>query len=477
MKIILIKPYLPASQRTIATLPSGLLYLASYLKKQMPEIAVKVMDPDIFQESGSKDSINSFIEDVVSEKPDIVGITVFSHVLPAVNQTAALLKEALPQLCLIIGGYHVNAVGERSLDQIPLADYAIYGEGEKSLVYFCRQFSQAGKVIDPESIAGLIYRSADGFVSVPNTYMGDLDEFDPLDFSLINLQDYFAFGSPMGVFRRGNHVAQMITTRGCPFLCTFCAASLNMGKKVRRRSVKNIIQEIETLLLLGADEIHIMDDNFTLHREHVINLCQEIVNRGIKTQFCMPNGVRLDLLDEEMLVWMKRAGWYHLGFGVEVGSDEALKNIKKNLSMAKISEKIRLIKKVGGMTVTGFFILGLPHDTRESMKETAATPDRLGLDMASFGNFTPLPGTENYRELEARGEISADYLPSFANGIVTYAPKGISFAELARIQRSVVLQYWLHPKRIVLVLTRLKPRDLIYALRRMYHIVFRPEVV
>ena len=470
MKIILTKPYLPKAQRTIVTLPSGLLYLASYLKQKDFSGEVAILDSDLYG-----GTLEQYVEEIQKQGPDVVGITLFSHVIHFAVELTERIKTALPNALILIGGYHVNGAGKQVFEQVPRADYLLAGEGEKSLLAFCRQVAADGKMNTPEDIPGLIYRSGAEIVENPTAFTPDLADFDPLDFDLLDLKAYFAQGSPMGVFRRGKHVAQIITTRGCPFSCTFCAAGLNMGKKVRRRPVENILAEIEELIRRGADEIHIMDDNFTLHREHVIELCKAILERGIKINFSMPNGVRLDLIDEEMLEWMKRAGWYHLGFGVEVGSNQALREIKKNLSMEKIEEKLALVRKVGGMTVTGFFILGLPHDTLASMRETAATADRLGLDMASFGNFTPLPGTSSFRTLVQKGEISADYLPSFASGKVTYSPPGVSPEELAWVQRRTVLTYWLHPRRILLMVSRLRPGDLVYAFRRMYNIIFRPE--
>ncbi len=218
-----------------------------------------------------------------------------------------------------------------------------------------------------------------------------------------------------------------------------------------------------------------MDDNFTFNRDHVIKLCKEIVDQKIKIHISMPNGVRLDRLDIEMVDWMKTAGWYHIGFGVEVGSDQALKIIKKGINMALIKEKVLMVKKAG-LTTTGFFILGFPHDTLKSLNETINIPDKLGLNMASYGNFTPLPGTELFNDLVAKGEISPDYLPSFASGKVTYAPKGISFEQLRKLQNAAVLRYYMHPKRIRLILSRLKFRDIIFVFRRLYNLFLRPAV-
>jgi radical SAM superfamily enzyme YgiQ (UPF0313 family) len=455
----------------IVTIPIGLLYLASFIKKNDPDIRVEIRDPDIFN-----GSFDEFIHTFSEGNPDIIGISVFSHVMEPAKKMVSKLKSAVPGAILISGGSHINGIREKILRQMPEVDYAIYGEGETGLLEFCRQISSKGAILDPDNIPGLVFRNNSTITYTPNSYSENLDNFDPIDFNLIDIDRYFSFGSPMGLFRRGEHVAQIITTRGCPFSCTFCASPVNMGKKVRNRSTDKIIDEIESLVSLGADEIHVMDDNFTFDRDHVINLCRKIVSKGFDLRFCMPNGVRLDKLDEEMLIWMKRAGWYHLGFGIEVGSDEALRKVRKGITIRKIKEKIDMVKKTG-FTTTGFFIIGLPHDNIGSIRKTASAPDMLGLDMASFGNFTPLPGTRLYDELTERGEIAENYVPSFSSGEVTYSPPGITAQQLVKLQRNIVLKYWLHPRRIRLILSLLKFRDIKYVLRRLYLIVFRPRIV
>lgn len=468
MRVLLTQPFLPKRQRTIVTIPLGLLYLASYLKKKSG-IRAKILDPNL--EEGS---FYDFINGIAECCPEVIGISTYSHLLGPTTVLIEALKKRLPKALIIIGGSHINAVKEGALNNFPKADYAIFGEGEKGFCEFCRQLSLDGKLSDPGAVNGLVYRRDSLVESVDNFYTQDIAEFDPLDFNLISLDDYFAIGSPMGLFRRGRNVAQIITTRGCPFLCKFCASPINMGKRIRSRPTENIISEIDKLVKAGADEIHIMDDNFTFNKGHVINLCKEIHKR-FRINLCMPNGVRLDRLDEDMLVWMKKSGWYHLGFGIEAGSDEALEKIGKAITMAKIKEKIDLIKKIGGFTTAGFFILGFPHDTVDSIRKTASTPDKFGLDMASFGNFTPLPGTELFRELVEVGEVSKDFLPSFASGEVTYSPRGITNSQLAKMQRNITLSYWINPKRIKLILSRLVIKDFIYVFRRLYQLILRPK--
>ncbi|MBP7651800.1 B12-binding domain-containing radical SAM protein [Candidatus Dependentiae bacterium] len=469
MKIVFTKPFVIPKQRMFVTLPSGLLYLASYLKKSKKPVDTIIFDPDI-----KTQTIEEYYENIISLKPDILCVTLFSHVVKSTQDMLYYIKSKLPDTIILIGGSHVNGTRNKVFKHIFSADYAICGEGEKPLLEFVNQMIDYGKIKEHDKIPGLIYKNDSGIIVNPNSYTDNLDEFDPVDFNLINIKDYFNSGSPMGLFRKGGNVAQLLTTRGCPFSCIFCASPVNMGKKVRKRSVENIVNEIETLINAGADEIHIMDDNFTFDSSHVISVCKTIIERGIKIRFSMPNGVRLDKLNAEMLDWMRKAGWYHLGFGIEVGSDEALKKIRKGLSMKIIKEKV-LLAKNAGMSTAGFFIIGFPFDTKETMLETALTPDRLGLDMGSFGNFTPLPGTEIYEELVKNNEITDAYLPSFASGEVTYTPKGISVAEFTKLHQRIILKYWTHPKRLWIIIKRIKPKDFVFVFRRLLQIFFRPE--
>jgi magnesium-protoporphyrin IX monomethyl ester (oxidative) cyclase len=471
MKVLLTKPFVPLDQRTTLTLPIGLLYLGSYLRKRCPDTEVLVVDPDIHFDDPS-----AFLEHLHREAADVVGITVFSQVLDHVRSLVQAIRRRQSACTIVVGGSHVNAIREKSLTEIPEADLAFFGEGEKGFSALVGQLAANGRIVDPTAIPGLVRRVSGGVEATPSKYTNDLDEFDPLDFSLIQIKDYFMKGSPMGLFRRGDHVAQIITTRGCPYPCTFCASPVNMGKPIRKRSTASIVAEIKTLVDLGADEIHIMDDNFTFDARHVIGLCRAIIEQGIKIHIAMPNGVRLDKLDEEMLRWMKRAGCYHMGFGIEVGSDEALKKVRKGITMRLASEKIDLVKRCG-MTTAGFFILGFPHDDSASMAETARCPRRLGLHLASFGNFTPLPGTELFQQLINSGEITADYRPSFASGVITYAPKGMSFENLSRIQSRALLGFYLNPAVILMILRRLKVRDYLFVFRRLYNIFRRPAAI
>lgn len=452
----------------IVTFPFASLYLASYLKKNQPDIEVEICDPDI----DALNDENGFYHDIVELRPDVIGVTIFSHTVLAIQRSFSKLKKSLPNTIFVGGGPHINSVGQIAFKQLPDFDYFFHGEGEIGFNDLCRQLERDGSNI--ETINGLIYKKNGVIIVNKNEFCPNLDLFDPINYTLIEPSRYLT-GGPTGLFHKGQNAIQIITTRGCPFLCTYCAAPVNTGRKVRQRPTANILNEIMELRKYGVDEIHIMDDNFTFSKEHVISLCKALVASGIKMHFALPNGIRLDKLDDEMLLFMKRAGFYHIGLGIEVGSDESLRKIKKNLSLDIIKEKIKMIKRFG-IGMTGFFMIGFPFETQQDIETTLNLPDKLGLDLASFGNFTPLPGTEIYSDLVKSGEIDEGYLPSIPSGKITYSPRSVSKEQLAILQKNAVLKYYLNPRRLLFIAQRLHIKDIKYVLRRLYQIIFRPEI-
>jgi radical SAM superfamily enzyme YgiQ (UPF0313 family) len=471
MRVLLTKPWATKKQVAISTLPLGIMYIGSYLKKTQPDIEVILWDPEI----NNFDSEDDFCQSIVGLNPDVVGITMFSYAVPLTKRLVSRLKKKLPRTIFVGGGFHINSVPDKAFSHLPDFDYFIHGEGEKSFSELCSRIKNSNKSI--EDIKGLIYRNNGNVQINEKLYSSDIGIFDPLDYSLINPKKYFE-GSPMGLFHKGKNVLQILTTRGCPYSCTYCGGPLGMGRKIRTRATENIVNEILELRSFGADEIHIMDDNFTFNKDHVISLCKRIIELNLKMHFVLPNGIRLDKVDEEMLSYMKKAGFYQVGFGIEVGSDESLKKIKKNpkYSFADMKEKINMVKKFG-ITTIGFFIVGFPFDTEKDIEDTRKAASILGLDLASYGNFVPLPGTELFNDAVKAGEIPEDYIPSVASGVVEYSPKGISRERLTQLHRKIILLYYLNPKRIIFILKTLHFKDLKFVFRRLYHIIFRPKVV
>ena len=474
MKVVLAKPPIPRESVMILTLPIGLGYIGSYLKKNIPDTKVIVIDSDV----QGYHSVDKFVKRIKDEKPDVLGITVFSHMVLITKEVLKRIKAELGKdICLVVGGPHVNAVREKVFRDMPSADFGIISDGELGLTALVECLNNGSLQEEMSRIPGLLYRHNGAACVNPNIFNPNIDGYDFIDYkNIVNVNDYLKGGSPMGLFHLRAPVATIITTRGCPFPCRFCASALNTGKKVRSRSSMHVVAEIKDLVVnYGAREIHIMDDNFTFSKQHVRDICQGITNENLDISIAMPNGIRLDTVDEEMLFIMKKVGFYSLGFGIETASADTLKYISKGITRELIKEKVALAKKAGFQTV-GFFILGFPNETVQDNYNTGRFPDEIGLDFASFGNFTPLPGTSLYNELVKKKEIKDDFLPSFSSGEITYSPKGITPKELKQIQERVILFYYLNPRRLYKIISLLKLKDVKYAFRRLFLILFRPKI-
>jgi radical SAM superfamily enzyme YgiQ (UPF0313 family) len=277
--------------------------------------------------------------------------------------------------------------------------------------------------------------------------------------------------SPHGAFMKNFPIAPITVTRGCPFPCTYCAAHLVSGKRIRSRSVQNVLEEIELLYnKYGIREIHIEDDNFTLNKVFVKEFCNELLERNLDISWACPNGIRLDTLDEEMLDLMKKSGLYVVSVGIESGSARILEAMQKRLTKEKIQDKINLINKAG-LEVIGFFIIGYPDETREDILETFKFAESLNLKRANYMIFHPYPGTPITRKLIARGELNLNEQDweKYILADVVYSPPGISRKQLKNLRRLGFYRFYLRPKILFKLLCEIKsPKHFYIVFKRIF---------
>jgi len=444
MKTLLARPGLPKNMVLNVMPPVGLGYLATAVRKaNVGEVAVL----DCLKEDLSLDK---FLDYVKKYSPDIIGFQIFSHDVGAINEWISCIKSFNRSIIVVVGGPHPSGTREDCLRHIPLADFAFNGEAELSLPQFIKLIEKnKGVSVLPEDefkkIPGLIWRKKDGSVVVNEcVFNEDLDSLSPVAWDLMDPNSYPE--APQGVVFRKLPVAPIVITRGCPYQCTFCAGKTISGEKIRRRSLKDVLNEIEALYnKYGVREFHVLDDNFTLDRNYIQNFCNEIINRNFKIWWCCPNGIRLDTLDEEILRLMKKSGCYYISVGIESGSDRMLKAMKKGLSVDKIRKQVNLIKKAG-FDVNGFFIIGFPGETEEDILSTLRFSQSLPLTRAAFYNFLPLPGTEVYDSLRKSGEISEPDWQQMFQTKHPYCPKGISRSRLNELQHAAYRNFYARPK-------------------------------
>jgi radical SAM superfamily enzyme YgiQ (UPF0313 family) len=382
--------------------------------------------------------------------PALVGVQVFSSEYVHFRRLLGPLRRALPGAILLAGGPHVAGLPEQTLRENPHLDFAVVGEGEPAV----RALAEAILAGDIEArqggIANLVYRRDGGFARGPKEWI-DVNEFGQPAWDLLAPDRY----PPLqhGTFHRGRRVAPVLTSRGCPHGCTFCAGHLLTGKNVRLRNPASIADEIEMLQRrYGVDEILIEDENFTFDRGHAIGLADEIRRRGLQCRFSLPNGIRLDNLDEELVRRLRDMGVYYTLLGIESGSPETLRRMGKCWDLRMIREKVALLKRYGIITL-GSFIVGFRDETLRDVRRTIDFAMSCGVDRAVFGNYLPLPGTADFEVLRKTDELRLDDICwenyTFGFGELPYHPRDIPAGQLRRAILAGTAKFYLRPGTLV----------------------------
>ena len=387
MKILLIKaPYLDIYGKLNIGgnhyFPLGIGYIASWIKKNGYK-DVGIFDPEA--QGLNRKEIKSFIKNT---RPDIVGITASTPNIENAFNIANIIKELFPNVPVVVGGAHASALPEHTLKNFNSFDVAVFGEGENTFLEILKAYeSNRGWT----KIRGICFKDEGKIIrNDPRNPVEDIDQIPFPSRELVNLKWY----RPQANLHRKGLCASMITSRGCPFSCTFCAVSGILGKRIRFNSPEYIIEEIEHLInKYGVNYIHFEDDVFTLNHTHLEKILDLILIRKIKFRWwCLS---RVDNVDEKLLKLMKRAGCDCISYGIESGNEDIQIKIGKNINKQKAMQTLGLTRKLG-IESQCFFIIGFPGETKENAEETVRFSIKLNPVYANFSKLVPFPGTEVY---------------------------------------------------------------------------------
>ncbi len=441
--------------------PIGLGYIASFLRLHGHK--VDIIDCAIMKESYTQ--IRSRIE---AMNPDVIGITALSSYY---NEMRILAKVLRPlQIPIILGGVHVSALPELSLRECK-ADFVVRGEGELTILELMdKWFDEEGK----KKIKGIAYLENGKIRINPNRELiQNLDDIPFPAWDLINPSWYPR--QPHGEIYKRYPVAPILTTRGCPYSCSYCASTQFWRRKFRRRSARNIVDEIEYLVNdFKIREIHIWDDNFTLMRKHVVEFCREVLRRKLDLTFACPNGVRIDTLDKELLRLMRRTGFYSITFAIESGSQKILDRANKKINLKVIPEKLKIAKKLG-FIIPSFFIFGLPGETYTTARRTIQFAKSLPLDTAVFFIAKPLPGSklfDDWRQENNLLKLNYDWFSfnRFRNRLILKNGK-----KILNLPQDAYREFLFRPIQILRLLKMIyfyPKREMHHTIQRVFHYVF-----
>ena len=350
--------------------PAGVGYLAQMLQEEGVEYDVLDM--------AAGGNLHALKIKLLSFKPDLVAISLMSFMYKRSYHIINWVKEESSGVTVVAGGPHISTLREKALEQCNGLDYGIVQEGEYTLLDLC-------KGLDVESIPGLLYRK-NGKVNYvgPRSFEKNLDKFPFPKFEKFSLGKYVT--GEIGI----------VSSRGCPFNCTYCPVKTSIGQQYRIRSAESIVEEITYWYNRGFKQISILDDNFTSNKERVFEICEAICKKDLKDiELNCNNGIRADRVDREMLSAMKLAGFKYFAFGIESGNEQVLKNIKKSQDLGVIEDALKVAIELD-FTVTLFFVVGAPGEDLDTVKESIALAKKYPIFDARFYNLIPFPATELY---------------------------------------------------------------------------------
>jgi len=463
MRVLLINPKfrLPIDTRTTPHL--GLAYLGAVSEQRGDE--VRIYDGDVEEQP---------VEEIVREfRPHIVGITANTPQVMAAWRTAAAIK-ALADVPVVLGGPHVSIVSEdldfESVGR-PEVDIVVRGEGETIWIELCHRLEDFLRDQPEFSSAALMHSSANVWGGLPGiTYqtsdgellrhpdhppIADLDALPWPAYHLFNMERYTNL-QPTVDRVEGARSFSIMTSRGCPYRCSFCSQSI-MPVRWRARSPQNVLAEWQHLVEdLGAEEIGVLDDSANIRRQRLHALCDLLIEHKLNhVPWIFVNGIRANLADRELLAHMKAAGLKRTAFGVESGDQVILNSINKRTDLDTIHQAFRNAQEVGVETI-GFFIIGLPGESEETMERTIRFAIELDPLVANFSMMTPFPGTKVYEQVKREGrllmETWEDYV--FFEGRARYEMGDMTVELLERKWREAYRRFYLRPSRIWRTLLR-----------------------
>ena len=360
--------------------PIGLAYIASALKDS--DVDVKILDAQVDE-----------FDIKMTNKFDVVVINTGTQTIDYDIRLSQKIKELKKPKVVLIGVH--SAYFHKEL--IKYCDFVVRGEPDTVLVNLVKCLERGQ---DIKKVRGITWKDKKR-IHV-NKDEKPIENLDSLPFQAIDLlsKKYF------DIITKGNPIAFMITSRSCPFPCAFCSAKF-YSRRYRYRSAKHLFEEVKFLRDEGFKDLTFFDDSFTVNKKRVMEICDLIQKEGLDVNWrCLS---RVDTVDKEMLRKMRDSGCYQIQFGVESGDQRILDLMKKGTKVDKIREAFKLCDEIGLETV-GFFMLGYPGETPESIDNTIKLASEMKPDFVTFNLFTPLPGSEIFDSLPRKEWDKYDFV-------------------------------------------------------------------
>ena len=415
MKVLLLNP--PMNYQ-----PLGLGYLAAVLEKE--GIPVKLID-----------LVNTPFENVESiiqkEKPQIVGISCNLTTLRWGSfKLAQIVKRVDPNIKVVMGGIHATFMYQQVLANLPV-DIIVRFEGELTFLELVKALESGS---DLKAVKGIAFKSEEGIIKTEDR--PPIENLDSLPFPAYHFLKFDMYGQLK--------VSGIVASRGCPYNCQYCSNRKYWGR-LRQRSVKNVVDELEMLYNdYGVRYFSFFDNVFTANKERVIEICQEIIKRKLDVSWeC---STKVELVSPEMLQWMKKANCLRIGYGVESGSPSVLKAINKKQTPAQIVKAFKMTQEAGIEAIL-YLMIGNPNETDQTINETIEIMRLVKPDVMWTGLTLILPGTDMYEICKRRGFIDDEFWLSDKGDSIYTMENNIK--QLKNWEWKISYAYYLQRKRML----------------------------
>jgi radical SAM superfamily enzyme YgiQ (UPF0313 family) len=413
--------------------PLNLMYLASVLEKVSR--SVKIIDDNLYEIGAER--IAKFISKF---DPLVVGVTAATATLKSALRYIELIKKLLPDALTVIGGPHVTFLPLETLRGSEGLDVVVIGEGEETITDLVENFEKKG-VKGLDDVRGIAYKRGKKLKINPvRPPIGDLDSIPFPARHLVAFESYKLFDTGIG---------SMITSRGCVFACGFCSSSLMMGKRFRTRSPENVVDEMEELVYkYRIKDIEFLDDIFILNKKRAHAIAEEIKKRKLDVRYVASS--RVDMLDPELLLQLRKSGLDSMYYGVESGSQQILNLMKKQITLRQAEDAVKVTKRMGIKVITSF-ILGYPGETIEDLDRTIDFSIKLDPDYAQYSILTPYPGTPIYYELKEKGLLDTEDWDKYTvlDPVIKYERLGLSKELVKKKLIEAYLRFYTRPRYLI----------------------------
>ncbi len=463
--ILLVNPPLTMQERYGAfasvgsqTPPLGLCSLAAMVRKSGYSVSIldaPAMDMDL----------RKTVHTISNSKAALIGITATTVSIIRASELAQGIRASGVKVPILIGGPHVSALPEQTLREFPEFDLGVLNEGEYTLIEIIEAYKSGSQY---HAIRGIVFRDKDEIIkTAPRALIPDLDDLPFPAWDLI--PDLATYYKPAPHSYNQLPSTSIMTSRGCNGKCTFCARPF-MGEKYRSNSPEYTMSMVDHLVRqYGIKDIMFYDDNFLLDRGRVLQICDDMLSRDYRISWsCL---ARTDLTTKDFYEAIHKAGCWQIAYGIESGDQDILNNMKKQVKTERVVQMINQANKAG-ITTRGYFMIGCPGETPESIEKTIDFMCDSGLHEFHVTFCTPMPGAELFDTWQQWGQFDCDWRKlGFWDPV--FIPNGMTSEELIAGHRRMFRKFYLRPSVLVRYLIKVicKPSIMVNILRAGWDVI------